>query len=683
MTWFIGVDVGGTFTDFFAVNITDARFVVHKTPSTPDNPAEAILQGLEALSESENIPASEIDRLAHGTTVATNALIQRKGAPVALITTQGFRDLLEIGRQVRPKMYDLKADAPPPLVPRHRRFEVAERMTAQGTALIPLEDAAIDAAIDAVAETGAESCAVCLLFAFLNPEHERRIGERLAERLPHVAVSLSSAVQPEFREFERFSTTTLNAYLQPIVGRYMRHLGGELAKRAPEARLGINQSSGGLMSIEKAADFPVRTALSGPAAGAVGAAHVAKQAGKPDVITLDMGGTSADVALIKGYEADIGFGREVAGFPVRLPVIDIHTVGAGGGSIAWFEKDGLLKVGPQSAGAVPGPACYGKGGTEPTVSDANLVLGRLSGSLIGGAMQLDLDAARASIQPAAERLGLSVERTAEGILGIVTANMVRAIRTVSVERGHDPRQFALMPFGGAGALHSGDVARALDMAEIIVPPSPGILCAQGLVVSDLKEDFVGTQRIPFDAANRSALERALTPLFEAALDWFAQEAIPEDRRQLRLAIDLRYVGQNFELTVPVAETEGDFPALPDEETVKRRFYEAHEQTYGHHTETDPVEAVNFRLTVFGTADPVPPPSVPPGGSTGPEAAEEREVWFDGLPIRTPVYHRETLRPGHAFVGPAIVEQLDATTVIHPRDNVHVDNALNLIVEVVR
>ena len=683
MSWYIGVDVGGTFTDFFAVDVENARFVVHKTPSTPGNPAEAILAGLDALSEREGIPGDAIGRLAHGTTVATNALIQRRGAPIALITTKGFRDLLEIGRQVRPKMYDLKADAPPPLVPRQHRFEVAERMDAKGQPLTVLDDADIDAAIDQVEAAGAEACAVCLLFAFLNPEHEQRIGARLKERLPNIAISLSSAVQPEFREFERFSTTTLNAYLQPIVGRYMRHLGGELAKRAPRARLGINQSSGGLMSVERAAEFPVRTALSGPAAGAVGAAHVARTAGLPDVITLDMGGTSADVALIKGYEADVGYGREVAGFPVRLPVIDIHTIGAGGGSIAWFEKDGLLKVGPQSAGAVPGPACYGKGGTEPTVSDANLVLGRLSGSLIGGAMALDLEASRTAIRPAAERLGLSVEKTAEGIIGIVTANMVRAIRTVSVERGHDPRRFALMPFGGAGALHAGDVARALDMKQIVVPPSPGILCAQGLVVSDLKEDFVGTQRLPFDAANRDGLDAVIAPLVKDAQIWFEDESVPKDRRRLRLAIDLRYVGQNFELTVPVAETAGEAPVLPDEDVVRRRFFEVHEQTYGHFTETDPIEAVNFRLTAFGVADSVPSQQVPEGGDPEPQEVGRRTVWFDGTDHEARVFARETLRPGHRFEGPAIVDQLDATTVIHPGDRVRVDDALNLIVEVVR
>lgn len=681
MSWFIGVDVGGTFTDFYAVDRESARVVVHKTPSTPHNPAEAILAGLDALAEANGIAAADIARLAHGTTVATNALIQRKGARLALITTEGFRDLLEIGRQIRPKMFDLKADAPPPLVPRKHRFEVRERMTANGDARIPLEDEAIEAAVDQVAHSGAEAVAVCLLFGFLNPAHERRIGERLRDRLPDVAVSLASAVQPEFRELERFSTTALNAYLQPLIGRYMRHLGEELRERAPNARLGINQSSGGLMSVERAADVPVRTALSGPAAGAVGAAHVARLAGKPNLITLDMGGTSADVALIRDFEAEVAFGREVAGFPVRLPIVDVHTVGAGGGSIAWFDRDGLLKVGPGSAGAVPGPACYGRGGTEATVSDANLLLGRLSGSLIGGAMGLDVDKARIAIRPIADRLGFTIEKTAEGILGIVTANMVRAIRTVSVERGHDPRDFVLMPFGGAGALHAGDVARALDMAEIVVPPAPGILCAQGLVVSDLKEDFVSTARLPLADERRDEIEAAIAPLAEAARDWFRMENVEPGRRRLRLAMDLRYIGQNFELLVPVTETDGTVPTLPDLAEMKRRFFTAHELTYGHYTADDPIETVNFRLTAVGEAERVPPPHSSDEAGQHPAPFARREVWFDGAAHHTPVYDRAALVPGQHFIGPAIVDQLDATTVVHPGDLVTVDAALNLVIEV--
>ena len=491
------MDVGGTFTDFYVLDEANGAVHTGKRPSTPDNPARAIVEGLQALAARHGLDLGRLSRLSHGTTVGTNALIQRRGGRVAMVTTQGFRDLLEIGRQTRPHMYSLTDDHPPPLVERRHRFEIAERMDAAGEAVTELGGDGVAETVAQVRASGADACAVCLLFAFRNPEHETRVAAAIRSALPHVPVCTSFEVQPEFREYERFSTTVLNAYLQPVLGRYISDLEEGLARAAPDASIGINQSSGGLMSPERARALPVRTALSGPAAGAVGAAHSAKRSGRRNVITLDMGGTSADVALIRDFEADISFEREVAGFSVRLPAVDIETVGAGGGSIAWFDRDGLLKVGPASAGADPGPACYGRGGEHPTVTDANLVLGRLSGrGLLAGEMSLDQGLSRAAFAPIAERLGFDVERTAHGVLGIVVANMVRAIRTVSVERGYDPRGFTLMPFGGAGPLHARDVALALGMREILVPAAPGILCAEGLIVSDLKEDFVASDRIP-------------------------------------------------------------------------------------------------------------------------------------------------------------------------------------------
>jgi N-methylhydantoinase A len=600
-----------------------------------------------------------------------------------VITTEGFKDLLEIGRQIRPKMYDMKADHPPPLAPRHMRFEVNERIGGKGQEIRPLTEEGINAVVDAVAGVETDACAVCLLFSFLAPDHERRIGAALRERLPDIGISLSSEVQPEFREYERFSTTLLNAYLQPVIGRYMKTLGRRFAEVAPKARLGINQSSGGLMSVERAGDMPIRTALSGPAAGTVGAIHQAALAGRPDVITLDMGGTSADVALIQGNEAGIGYDRNVAGFPIRLPMIDIHTVGAGGGSIAWFDRDGLMKVGPLSAGAEPGPACYGRGGTEPTVSDANLVLGRLPDSLIGGAMRLDVELARKAIQPTADRLGFTVEKTALGILGIVVANMVRAVRSISVERGHDPRDFALMAFGGAGALHAGDVARELEMREIIVPPAPGILCAQGLVVSDLKEDFVATRRLPYDAETLAAVAGDLADLRGRAEAWFAEEGIAMADRSLRIAFDMRYVRQNFELTVPWVEIEGGVePDMSSLEALRARFYELHERTYGHYTETDPIEIVNIRVAAVGRTAPEQKAIAGEASSSEPSPIGSRAVWFAAeASVETPVYERASLSAGQSVRGPAVVEQLDALTVIHPGDLARVDAHGNLIIEV--
>ena len=683
MAWTIGVDVGGTFTDFYALDEASGTVHTGKRPSTPDNPARAIVEGLLALAARHGIDLAGLRRLSHGTTVGTNALIQRRGGDVVMITTKGFRDLLEIGRQTRPHMYSLVEDHPPPLVERRRRFEIDERMGADGDAITEPSPEDIAAAVEQVHASGAEACAVCLLFAFRNPAHEHRIAAALRSALPGLPVCASFEVQPEFREYERFSTTVLNAYLQPVLGRYLSALEEALADVAPGASLGINQSSGGLMSPARARALPVRTALSGPAAGAVGAAHVAKRAGAPrrrdsgdtpgahgdtrsahdtpgvvhsaephgsatpsgrrNVITLDMGGTSADVALIRDFRADVSFERDVAGFPVRLPSVDVETVGAGGGSVAWFDRDGLLKVGPASAGAEPGPACYGRGGEQPTVTDANLVLGRLSArGLLAGEMRLDASLARAAIAPIAGRLGFGVERTARGVLDVVVANMVRAIRTISVERGYDPREFTLMAFGGAGPLHARDVAAALGMREILVPAAPGILCAQGLIVSDLKEDFVAGDRIPGDAAGLRRLAEQVETLTVRARAWLDAERIPAGSRQLELAVDARYVGQNFELAVPLAAANGDggsndrsnddggdgAMAIPSPEALRERFLEVHESAYGYANPHDPIEIVNVRLTARGRL--VEPPALPAPGDPGPlpEPFERRPVWFD-------------------------------------------------------
>ncbi len=682
MAWMVGVDVGGTFTDFYAFDDESKNTVVHKIVSTPDNPADAIIEGLRTLASEHNVPVDAMARLAHGTTVGTNALIQRLGRNVAVVTTDGFRDLLEIGRQVRPRMYDMQLDYPAPLAKRSHRFEVVERIDATGSVLKPLNDAAVAEAVEAVRASGAESCAVCLLFSFLNPAHERRIGEALTAAMPELFVSLSSDVQPEFREYERFSTTVLNAYLQPTVARYVAQLGEALKSDAPKAAVGINQSSGGLMSIERTRSYPIRTALSGPAAGVVGAIHAARLSDRPNVVTLDMGGTSADICLIRDLTAGLSVGREVADFPIRLPMLDINTVGAGGGSIAWFERDGLLKVGPASAGADPGPACYGRGGDQPTVSDANLILGRLSpDGLLGGSMPIDLAAARQAMQPIAERVAFTLERTAHGVLDIVVANMVRAIRAVSVERGHDPRDYTLMPFGGAGALHATEVARSLGISEILVPHAPGILCAQGLVVSDLTEDFVSSARIQIDDENIPEVQACADALHKAAETWFQSENIPPERSAVSLSLDMRYVGQNFELRVAAEDTGSANVQLPEAASLRALFFEAHELNYGYYNPQDPFEVVNVRLTARGRLDRPPPPQVAAVASIEPSAVGTRSVWFDAdKPVNTPVYSRETLQPGHVIQGPAVIDQLDATTLVFPGDEATMDAGLNLLLD---
>lgn len=684
MDWLVGVDVGGTFTDFYAANLADGDTRFFKRPSTPHNPGEAIVTGLQEMCAALKLDPSQIRRVSHGTTVATNALIQRRGGQVAMVTTAGFRDLLEIGRQTRPHMFSLQQDHPAPLVPRQRRFEVTERMNSVGEAVVPLDEASIADVVDAVRESGAESIAVCFLFAFMNADHEQRVGAQLNAALPGVQISLSSAVRPEFREYERFSTTVLNAYLQPVMTSYLDYLERKLTKVAPHAPVRIYQSSGGLMSVDTAREFPIRTALSGPAAGAVGAVHTARALNRPNVITLDMGGTSADVALIREFDSGISMDRDVAGFPVRLPMVDISTVGAGGGSIAWFDRDGLLKVGPRSAGADPGPACYGKGGDEPAVTDANLALGRLSaGGLIGGTMALDVAAARSAIGTIATKLDSSVETTAKGILGIVVANMVRAVRTISVERGLDPRAFSLMPFGGAGPLHAVEVARVLNIREVLVPVAPGILCAQGLLASDLKEDFVQSGRFPIDASTEHRLAKMLDALEREAIDWFGDEDIADADRFLTVTLDARYVGQNFELpTTFTGETAGALPRPGSADDISNAFHAVHERFYGFASHDEPVEIINVRVTATGKLGGLATTRSAASDALAPAPIGSRPVWFErDDAIDCPVYDRATFAAGMTFVGPAIIEQLDTTTVVFPGDVVTVDPSMNLVIKI--
>ena len=680
MTWTVGVDVGGTFTDFFAVS-EDGTTVAHKTLSTPKNPTEAITRGLSELCERNGIAMHDIARFSHGTTVGTNTLIQRNGARVAVISTRGFRDLLEIGRQIRPRIYSLQEDYPPPLAPREHCFEVAERIGPNGEILRPLEHDDVAAAVSEVRKSGVHACAVCLLFSFASNAHERAVAAVLRQEIPRLYLSLSSDIYPEIREYERFSTAVLNAYLQPVFDNYMTLLEKKLGEIIPGAVIGMNQSNGGLTSISNARSYPVRTVLSGPAAGVQGAIHTALQTTYRDLVTLDMGGTSADVGLIRKGAADLNTSREVAGFPVRLPMIDIHTVGAGGGSVAWFDRDGLLKVGPLSAGADPGPACYGRGGTKPTVSDANAVLGRLDPSgLLDGAMTLDISAAQDAIRPFASRIGFTVEATALGIIDIVVANTVRAVRKISVERGYDPRAFALMSFGGAGGLHAADVARMLGVRRVVVPHAPGILCATGLVVADMKEDLVQTARIRICPIYRERASSVLAKLARELAGWYENERIAVVDRDQLIALDMRYVGQNYELRVPLPDA--TIHSLPSADTLKRMFYAEHERSYGYANAGDDIEIVNIRLTGIGRRRSARAADNPNRKVGMPEPVATRAVYFEAhAPRDTPIFHRRDLVHGHSLEGPAIIGQLDSTTVLGIGDSLTVDENRNLIVNV--
>lgn len=675
--WVVGVDVGGTFTDFSARQLSTGRAVVHKRPSTPHDPSEAILNGLRELQEKADIADEDIARFAHGTTVATNALLQRKGPKTALITTKGFRDLLEIGRQVRPAIYDLQLDAAPPLVERENRLEISERIGPKGEAVIELTDAEIEAIVGELARLeDVESIAVCLIFSFLNPAHEQRIAAALRKARPDLYVSLSSEVHPEFREYERFSTAVINAFLQPEVGRYMDRLSAAIAKAAPNAALGIFQSAGGLMSLEKAALYPVRTALSGPAAGAVGAQASAVMSGIENIITLDIGGTSTDVALIQGGKVGMSNLRDIAGFRIRLPTVDIHTVGAGGGSIAHLAADGLLKVGPMSAGAVPGPACYSRGGDKPTVSDANVVLGRLPERLANG-FKIDADLAKGVIAKISEPLGVSLEKAAHGIVSVVASNMARAIRAVSIEKGQDPRDYTLMCFGGAGGLHAADVADILAMRRILIPRAPGILCAEGLIVADLQENYVASCRVPL-TEDMSAISEAIDRLSAQSEEWLSKEdPYVVDRRQT-VILDLRYIGQNYELPVELGVSR-HAQALPAVETLKEAFFKQHEAAYGHYNPNAGVEVVNVRIraTMELAIDSVE--GERPQGEPKPVSSEQ--IWFEQTGfVSTPVYARDDLPEGVSLKGPVLITQFDSTTLVPPAWTVRVDAAMNMIMD---
>jgi N-methylhydantoinase A len=678
MTAFIGIDVGGTFTDFSVRLPGEQREILHKVPSTPGEPDRAIIAGLREVFAAHALAPGDVVRLAHGTTVGTNALIQRRVGRVAVVTTAGFRDLLEIRRQTRPLVYDIHLDHVPVLVPRELRLEVRERMRADGTVHLPLDEQEVEEVARRLAQAGVDCVAVCFLHAHAYPRHERRAARILRRVLGRgVAVITSSSVYPEFREYERFSTTVLNGALLTVLAAYLGRFAAEVRALGVPAAPTISQSAGGLMSIGMARAYPIRSALSGPAAGAIGAANRARVAGLPSVITLDVGGTSADVALLTHGEPEVVHSRMLAGFPLRLPALDVNSVGAGGGSIAWIDRDGLLKVGPASAGAVPGPACYGQGGTEATVTDANVLLGRLSGTaLLDGRMKIRRDLAESAVDRLAARLGLDRLETAFGIVRLVAATMVKAIRTISIERGHDPSRFALFAFGGAGPLHAADVARALDITRVIVPPHPGILCAEGLLDSDLVADFVQASLLPFTEAALGRMDRVAGGLAAQAGDWFEREGVPAAARRMLWSVDLRYAGQNFELSIPCGSVPID---AAERARIEASFHAAHESAYGFKLVGEPVEFVSLRVKLVGVLEkpPIAPlePRAPGVASGARRVAFAKDHWVEAA-----IYRRADLAPGQRLSGPAIVEQMDCTTPVGPRDRVAIDAWGNLLLD---
>jgi N-methylhydantoinase A len=652
----LGVDVGGTFTDLVA--LVDGELVTAKVPSTPKDQARGVVHAIEVA----RLDPGAVTGFAHGSTVATNALLERRGARTALVTTEGFRDVLEIGRQNRPALYDLTRDRPPALVPRELRFTVRERMGPDGV-LVPLDHDSVRAAVAACRDAEAEAVAVCLLFGFLHPDHERRVGAALRQALPGVHVSLSCEVLPELREYERCATTVCDGYLTPRLAAYLRSLAGEVQRLGLPAPL-VMQSSGGAVEIEVAAAHAAGCILSGPAGGVVGAAWAAGRSGFHDLLTFDMGGTSTDVAPVLGGVVQTTTESVVAGVPVKLPMVDVHTVSAGGGSIAWVDAGGALRVGPHSAGADPGPAAYGRGGEQPTVTDANLFLGYLpDGAELGGQVRLDRVRAERALHAVGERAGLDAHRTALGIVRVADAEMTRALRVISIERGLDPRELTLVAFGGAGGLHACALAEELRIARVLVPRAAGVLSALGLAISDVRRDHVRPFLGALDRADPAEVEAAFAALERQA----ARQLGDHPRRTVTRSADARYQGQSFELTVGAEDLAG----------LAGRFHAEHQRRYGYRMDDEPVELVNLRLvaTVPGAK-----PALREAPASGEVPCGRRRASFDGDWQEVDVVRRQDLGAGGGVEGPAVVEFPESTLLVRPGWRGTVDQAGALVLE---
>jgi N-methylhydantoinase A len=669
----VAVDVGGTFTDVCVVDDSGDEIRVAKVPSTRD-PIEGVLAGVEAAE----IDLSEVALFSHGTTVATNALITRRFPPAAMVTTKGFRDVLEIRRGTRDDLWDAYKDVAAPYIRRRDRFEVAERVDHEGTVLEGLDEDDARRVAELLRRKGVETVAVCFVNAFANPENERRMADILRDELPEVSVSTSSEVLPEIFEHERFSTTVANAVLSPLVGGYVSRLADELSDRGYRGDLLLLHSGGGVMTPKTVERLAVRLAASGIAAGAIAARHIAALCGHENAIGLDMGGTSTDISLTYEGEAKVTKEWHVEyGYPIRFPSIEVLTTGAGGGSLAWIDEAGSLRNGPQSAGADPGPACYGKGGEEPTNTDANLVLGRLGDRLIGGGMSLDRAKAEQAVRDrVAEPLGLALADAATAIIEVANANMADAVRLMSIRKGYDPREFALVVFGGAGPLHGADLARELGIPTVIVPPNPGVTSALGCLLVDVRHDFsemFGGRAADVDPGE---VEDAFARLEAEARERLEAEGIPEDRMTLRRTIDMRYVGQWRSLAI---EVEGPVEALDD---AAEAFHREHEREHAYRRDDTPVEIYQINLQAVGETRKAELPSHERDGDR-PEAGGTREVRFagQGEPVETPVYERSALPAGARFDGPALVDQLDSTVLVPPGVRCEVDEWLNIRMEI--
>ena len=672
--WRVGVDVGGTFTDLVLFNPTTGELRVTKSPSTSDKPIE----GVRATIDKAGVPLQTIHTLVHGTTVATNALLERKKALPALITTKGFRDIVFIQRINRKHHYDLDWDKPKPFVERRHCYEISERVNYQGDTITPLDEEGAQAVILAIKEAGIAEIAVSFLFSFVNPQHELRMRELIAQFYPQATVSLSHEVYPRWREYDRTSTVLADAYLKSLVGEYVENLSAGLLAASESMNFLIMKSNGGVQEASATVAKPIDLLVSGPAGGVLSATFFGKLTGRPNLVSMDMGGTSFDVSLIAGGEANRRMDFEIEwGLPVFTPMVDVQTIGAGGGSVAWTDKGGLLRVGPRSAGANPGPACYGRGGTEPTVTDANLVLGRINPNyFLGGELALDADSAKSTLLELGNRLGMELGDVASSVIELINFNMVNAIRLISIDRGLDPREFTLISFGGAGSLHAGALADIIGIREVLVPVHQGVFSALGLIAADMRVDESTTASFRSDALDVKRLNEVLEHLRLRALHRLRADGY-EGEASLEANIEMRYLGQNYNTEIPVPLVEGGL-GEPELRELLDKFHAEHRSRYGYDISNEIVEFVHVNVTAVG---PTRKPRLPLLSSNG-EATEKgrRRVYFrDYGWLDTPLYERDSLGQGAQFEGPAIVEEPTATTLLQPGHSLMVDEYGNLII----
>src|SRR4051812_6297550 len=678
----IGIDTGGTFTDLVLCELTTGRYTYHKLPTTTGDPAKAVLDGIAEVIDLAQLPRESVEFLVLGTTLGTNAVLEGKTARTGMLTTTGFRDVIELARQRRPHYFNLDILKPTPPALRDCRLEVSERIAADGAEVAPLDENDVRKAVAALREKKVEAIAVCMLHSYANPAHERRARELVKELWPEAYLCTSSDVLPEFREFERFATTVVNASLMPIMDRYLERFERGVADLGIKIAPRVMQSNGGAVTPGAVRKLPVNTFFSGPAGGVVGCVGLGAQLAVENLITFDMGGTSTDVCLIRDGEPAKKDLREMGGFPVRTRTIDIHTIGAGGGSIAWVDAGGLLKVGPQSAGAYPGPAAYGRGGTKPTVTDANVVLGRLNPkSLLGGRMEMHAERARKVLEDElVPQLKVDLVRAAAGVVEIINVNMMGAVRVISVEQGVDPRDFTLVAFGGAGPLHAADVARNMGIRNVLVPPRPGLLSALGLLHADVRGDFSLTRLLVAVDLNIKALNYGFAELRERGDAWLHGEAGKNAKAKYVWLMDMRYLGQNYELSLEVKNGKLDASSL---KRLIAEYHRRHKAIYGYDMPAQAVEVVNLRLVVtVERKAPTHEKHKAARTMVTDAVLEKRKVWFPETGfVTTSVYDRDKLPVNARIAGPAIVEQMDTTTVVPPRAKMRNDKLGYLHMEV--